>query len=195
MPRSEDSQASWLAKPLCRRYVTSVFEATAVRCRDGDTVGRQEIEWAFGWLPDGECEPLGAWLRSAPESDHEAAVVVDLRSRGVERLWVVVGAGRTGLAAAMGGRTTGASVDGIVAGPTGETGHLGSPFPAVVTGQIRDRLQRAVRRHGVFESSAKALDFIAVALQRAERRLDEERSVAAQQRRLAANAPMASLSA
>jgi hypothetical protein len=38
---------------------------------------------------------------------------------------------------------------------------------------------RALRRHRQFEDEAQALDIVALALQRAERRLDSERRMAA----------------
>jgi hypothetical protein len=50
--------------------------------------------------------------------------------------------------------------------------------PEFVAEQVRDGMIRAIRRHGSFASAAEALDFVAAALQRTERRLDRERMMA-----------------
>jgi hypothetical protein len=65
------------------------------------------------------------------------------------------------------------------------------PVPERVAERVRAYLIRAVRRHGHFENEAAALDFIAVALQRAERRLDRERLIAKERPRLDSGAQMA----
>ena len=49
---------------------------------------------------------------------------------------------------------------------------LGLASPGRVVEEVRQGLVHAVRRHGSFESEAAALDFVAGALQRTERRLD-----------------------
>lgn len=193
MARNEDSQARWLTRPLCRRYVVSVFESATVQCRDGGAVRRLEVEWAFGWLSDGECEPLGVWIKSEPERDYEAALTADLKRRGVEWLWAVIGCKHEHLVAAFMSRTPRTSVERILAQAQGASERRGLPFPTLITEQIRESVNRAVRRHGAFDSHATALDFIAIALQRAERRLDRDRLAAIRGRRLESSAAAALL--
>jgi transposase-like protein len=195
MARNEDSQAAWLTRPLCRRYVVGVFEPATVRCRHGDAVRKLDVEWAFGWLSDGECEPLGAWIKPDPASDHEAALVADLEIRGVEWLWSAVGCGRESIAGAFMNRTPRALVERILVQAQHASERENQPSPKLVTERIRESLNRAIGRHGVFETESKALDLIAVVLQRAERRLDQERLAAMRARRLESSERMASLTA
>ena len=65
------------------------------------------------------------------------------------------------------------------------------PAADAIAEQVREYLIRVIRRHGPFENEAAALDFIAVGLQRAERRLDRERLVAKERPRLDSGARMA----
>jgi hypothetical protein len=169
------NQASWLSKPLCRRYIASTFEVASFKCGAAAALRKRQVEWAFGWLPDGECEGLGAWLRTEPEGAHGGAVVDDLKIRGVERLLTVEGTAPHEVPAAFCSRTPRASIERLVAQALEASDRHGLPSPARITTEIAGSLDRAIRRHGAFDDEAEAVDFIAAALQRAERRLDRER--------------------
>jgi len=154
------NRTQWLHRPLCRHYAWVLLDALRVPVRHGDGDCEHRFHWALGWLADGECEGLGAWTHLEEDTDSLRWWFADLQARGVERLsnWACPGTGQ--------GR-----------------GHV--PSPAVLDAeQVRAGLHRAVRRHGGFESASAVLDFIADALQRAERRLDRERLIAKGKARL-----------
>jgi hypothetical protein len=134
--------SDWLKRPLCRRYVLAVFHAAVVRCRDAEGCHDRRVHWAFGWLADGDCEPLGAWMEPGTGSDGLRPMLADLQRRGVERIAHVTSTDRAALP---------------------------ERFAAE---RAAESLERAVRRHGSFESDAAVLDFVAGALQRMERRSD-----------------------
>jgi len=175
MSSDGSNQASWLNKPLCRRYIASTFEVASFKCGAAGAIRKRQVEWAFGWLPDGECEGLGAWLRTEPERTYGAALVDDLKIRGVERLLTVAGTAPGEVPAAFCGRTPRASIDRLLAQALEASDRHGLPSPNRITEEIAGSLDRAIRRHGAFDDEAAAVDFIASALQRAERRLDRER--------------------
>lgn len=172
---SDRSNPSWLGKPLCRRYLASTFEVTSFKCGVAGALRKQQAGWAFGWLPDGECEGLGVWLRTAPEWAWGPAVVDDLRIRGVERLLYVTGTAPSDVPAAFSGGTSRMSMERLLAQALDASERHGLPAPAQVGKQIRGSLDRAIGRHGAFDGEAAAIDFIAAFLQRAERRLGQER--------------------
>ncbi len=147
-------QAHWSQRPLCRRYAWALVDSLLVPVRHSDGVVERRFHWALGWLADGECEGLGAWTPYEQDNDSLRWWFADLQARGVERLsnWACPGTGQ---------------------------GRGRVPLPAMLEAeQVRARLHRAVRRRGGFESASAVLDFIADALQRAERRLDRERLIA-----------------
>lgn len=175
MSGRESNRATWLNKPLCQRYIASSFEVATVKCGHEAALCKRQIDWAFGWLPDGECEALGVWGRTEPEWAWGSAVADDLRMRGVERLLYVIGSVQPQVAVAFCGRTPRAPLERVLAQALDASERHGLPSPADVAVQLRDSLDQAIRRHGAFENEAAAVDFIAAALQRAERRLDRER--------------------
>ena len=177
MSSDGSNQACWLSKPLCRRYIASTFEVAGFKCGAAGAVRKRQVEWAFGWLPDGECEGLGAWLRTEPEPTYGDALVDDLKIRGVERLLYVEGTAPHEVASAFCSRTSRASIERLLAQALEASDRHGLPSPAEVTREIAGSLDRAIRRHGAFDDEAAAVDFVASALQRAERRLDRERLV------------------
>ena len=167
------SRALWLKRPLSRRYGWAFFDVVAVRWREGEGLRDRPVHWAFGWLPDGECEALGVWLDSEDGRADPRRLLEDLRSRGVERIGYLAGPG------------TGAGI--------GQVQDRMSKVEQLEAEQVRAGLSRAIRRHGSFEIEAAVIDFMADALQRAERRLDRERLLAKGQARLDPGVQMASL--
>lgn len=167
--------SGWLARPLCRRYILATFDAAVVRWGDVDGLRERPVHWAFGWLADGECEPLGVWIESETGAQSAARILADLTERGVERIWHVtgseVGAVHHRVAAAFCGTPVSSSVDRRLTAASAVAGRRAPPFPEFAANHARERLIRAIRRHGCFESEAAVLDFVAGALQRTERRL------------------------
>ena len=164
------SRTQWLNRPLSRRYGWVLIDVASVRLRDAEGLHDHRVRWAFGWLADGECEALGAWMDREGGSDEAGRLLMDLRARGLERMWHAWGPG-------LG---------------TGQEQERAPQSPGLEADQVREALTRAIRRRGSFESADAVLDFMAGALQRAERRLDRERLVARGRPRLESGAQMAS---
>jgi hypothetical protein len=191
LPRSEENLMTssgrnlgpWLRRPLCRRYVLGIFDASVVRLRDADGFRDHPVHWAFGWLADGECEPLGAWIGSESGAGSPLQMLADLKDRGVERIWHVTGTGvgrlQECVSAVFPGATVHTSVDRRLTEALATSRPRAPLSPELAAEQVRENLVHAIRRRSSFESEAAVLDFIAGALQRAERRLDRERVMAA----------------
>jgi hypothetical protein len=144
-------RAQWASRPLSRCYGLAVIDVAIVRLRDAQGLHELRIRWAFGWLADGECEALGVWADAAEPRQ----LLAEFRARGVERIWHLVDA---------------ASCTGMI-----QIRARVSKSEQLEAEQVRAGLARAIRRHGSFASEPEALDFVADALQRAERRLDRDR--------------------
>ena len=168
-PRDGASPAGWLGRPLCRRYVLGIFDGAVVRSEGGQGGRDRTVHWATGWLADGECEFLGAWIEPEESPEGPPRMLADLKRRGVERIWHVAGTDAGGLrervSAAFPGSTPGSSGDRLPPQAL-------ATAPEHVAAQVRQRLKQGIRRHGSFESGSAVLDFLARALQRTERRMD-----------------------
>ncbi|MDP9126159.1 MAG: transposase [Pseudomonadota bacterium] len=169
-------------RPLCRRYVLGFFDIAVVRRRNADGLHDLPVHWAFGWLADGECEPLGVWIEPGAESAGPLRLLADLKTRGLERIRHVAGtdAGqlREHAAAAFSSAGGGSPIERIVTDASAASRrHVPASLERAAE-DVREALARAIRRRGSFASEAAALDFISGALQRTERRLDRERAIA-----------------
>jgi transposase-like protein len=174
---------SGLSRPLCRRYVLCIADAVVVRWRHAGHFRERELHWLFGWLADGECEPLGAWM--GPQALRQMRA--ELKDRGVQSVRHVA------LLHDALPESEGAACAIELAFPGAMTSSRPPLWPVAeaMAVDIRQRLGRAVRRHGSFANETAALDFVAGALQRAERRLDRERRIAKERPRLDSGARMA----
>jgi len=172
--RIEAFRRDWLRRPLCRRDALGVFDVAVVRVREAKGLRACSVPWAIGWLADGQCEPLGAWSEPETASEGVLRMLGDLKDRGVERMAYVAGIAclREPVSSAFCGTTIRSATDTRLAEVTAVSARLGRPSPECVAEAVRDGLARATRRHGSFATPAAALDFVAGALQRAERRLD-----------------------
>lgn len=79
----------WHTRPLCRTYLLLLFETLSLQVNDGGPACVRALRWAFGVLPDGQHEVLGAWL--APEAQEAGwqEVFEDIKVRGVEKIGFV----------------------------------------------------------------------------------------------------------
>ena len=186
MTDPEHDLTSVSSRPLCRRYALAIADVTSVRVRDARGIQKHPLFWVFGWLADGECEPLGLCLGA-----HALTPMLDgFRRRGLERIWHVEPLGDGG---AQEAEVATLAID------RSFPGALASSRPAMIASamtvakEVRDGLLRAVRRHGHFENEAAALDFFALALRRAESRLDRERQMTKGRPRLDSGAQAATL--
>jgi hypothetical protein len=188
---------SWCAstRPLCRRYALGMFDVALVRWRDAGGVRAHPVRWAFGWLEDGECEPLGVWAETGDGSADVPALLADLKRRGLERLRHVaapdVGALRERLAAAFPAEGRLAPVEPNDVDSVAPSRRSVPASLERAADSLRDGVARAIRRQGSFADETAALDFVSGALQRTERRLDRERAMAQARPRHASGAPMA----
>ena len=78
-------------RPLCRRYFLCVFNVAVLRWTEGADAQDRIVHWALGWLIDGECESLGAWIEPAGGAHDLSWLIADLKIRGVERIWYATG--------------------------------------------------------------------------------------------------------
>lgn len=138
---------------------------------DAGTVKEHAIFWTFGWLVDGECEPLGLCLGA----DELPRMLDDFKSRGLERLWHVEslhdGCVREVESAIL-------AIDRSFPGALTSSQPSMFQSAATVAREVREELTRLVQRHGDFESKAAALTVIESELRRAECRIDRERQEA-----------------
>jgi len=176
MTDPEHDPSSVRGRPLCRRYALVIPVVTPVRVRDAGGIGTHPLFWVFGWLADGECEPLGLCLgaQALPQ------MLDDFKSRGLERVWHLEPLGGGCVQEA---EVATLAIDRSFPGALASSRPHMLPSATAVAKDVRDGLVRAVRRHGHFEDEAAALGFVARALQRAERRLDRERLLASAQPR------------
>ena len=158
-------------RPLCRRYALAIAEVSLVRVREAGGIREHPLFWVFGWLADGECEPLGLCIgaHALPR------MLDDFKSRGLQRIWHVEPLG-DGCVQDAGVATL--AIDRSFPGALASSRPHMLPSAAAVAKDVRNGLVRAVRRHGHFENEAAALDFFALALRRAEHRLDRGRQMA-----------------
>lgn len=84
------STDSWLARPLCSRYVAAVFGFSTARLLDGSFLP-QPVCWAIGCLINGEVEVLGAWLLHEGLPAPTATLFGNLHDRGAESVRIAVG--------------------------------------------------------------------------------------------------------
>ncbi len=178
--RIEAALRDWLQRPLCRRYALAMFDLAAVRVREAKDFRDGSVPWALGWLIDGQCEPLGAWAEPETASEGALRVVGDLKARGVERLSYVAGIAclRDPVNLAFSGTVIRSAAAPSASEATAASVRLGLPSPERLADEIREGLARALRRRGSFETPTAALDFVAGALQRTERRLDRGGEIA-----------------
>jgi hypothetical protein len=169
---AERELTSVSSRPLCRSYAVAIVQVTLVRLRDAGQRRMHPLFWVFGWLADGECEPLAACV-----GVHSLPGMLDgLRKRGVQRI--------SRMAALDVEDTENAECAKFAmacAFPHALASSRSDSSPAVFTvaAEVRETVARAIRRHRLFDDEAQALDIASLALQRVERRLDSERRMAA----------------
>ena len=184
MTRSTDELQAWSQRPLCRRYARAVFDVAIARSGNRQDATTRRMIWGFGWLADGECEPLGAWVDRPPDVAHR--VIANLRSRGVQRLARFIGPLEDGVFVRVGGAfasrllevRTGRTVVDVLSGAA----EPDMAAAMVTADQVRAGLVQTLRRRGRCDSDVAAWRIVASHLRLVERRLDRSRraSIAAQ---------------
>lgn len=171
MPYFFWNSASWLDGALCRRYLVGTFNRIRVSILSGGSLDDSEWHWALGLFTDGQFQVVGAWRAEGAAT--AGRIAADLHDRGIERIDAVVADG--GLVAALQGLNRN-----VCARTASELAVTGSVSPrmrkAVIwTDAAAQRVQtiisRALKRHGPFVDHDAVADFLAQALQCAERDL------------------------
>jgi len=184
--------ATWLSRPLCRRYMVVVPRTVHLSVWHPSGVRLRSVYWLFGHLSDDESEPLGAWLRAA-SSGLQPKLCGELKARGLERIRYLYlgdsGEDNGGLLSGYSGaRLLGVNWQ-VAEGDEAQVPAVQGAAQAAH--DIHVALARSIRRHGSFENPSAALDFVAATLQRAERRMDRERAIAKVRPRLDSGAQTA----
>jgi hypothetical protein len=185
--------------PLCRRYFAMLVRSVLVCVKaDGDE-GYINGRWALGVLTDGQCELLGVWPEPASTDDAWRAIHRDLTARGVEAIRYIVGPDSAGLAAAFPGAIVLTSLARLL--HPAKRGSRGAyPPPSLGGGKqlalsprqrcviehadeaalnLQAKLDRALIRHGCFDSPESAVAFVESSLQRLEQAAAFSRQVVA----------------
>ncbi|MBV8037414.1 hypothetical protein [Roseateles sp.] len=158
--------ATWLAAPLCIRYLVAHFGALDVPTVGAAASGSDRWHWAIGFHAEGEFELLGAWRDEGTGTPQRIAS--DLQERGIERLRAVAAEGA--LTAHMAGvrplvcRRTLSELEAC--------GVFGGRTRRVIrwTGQASQaankRLAALIKRHGPVADAAEGTEVVATSLQR-----------------------------
>ena len=190
------SNAAWRLIPLCRRYCLVRFEALPVQSVKDGVESSGTVLWAFGMLPDSQCEVLGAWPKSEPVTMGWEEVFDDLQLRGVERIGSVVSSELSLDAAAL-RRAYPRAVSLVVPATARVVSRTGRALSqgSVAAGpqfchsvrvslrqrmvqasegavrRLRSRVRLTVARHGLFSNPEAACSFVIGDLKRAEQKL------------------------
>lgn len=165
----------WPRRPLCCRYILVQFGGLPLQVRAELAVHQFSLTWVLGTLDDGQHELLGAWPTPPLGTPNLREVFDDLATRGVERIRFVINADPETLRSAHPRATA-------LSPATRQTGAswvrdaaLSARLRRIVSAAetqaqlIQAELARLVRRHGVFDGTATALDFLEKTLERLER--------------------------
>jgi putative transposase len=87
----------WQSRPLEPIYPILYLDALVVKVRDGHTVGNKAAHLAVGVDCDGVKHVLGIWVETTEGAKFWAAVLAELRNRGVADVLIACVDGLTGL--------------------------------------------------------------------------------------------------
>lgn|GEM_PF-2792171 len=165
------------ARPLCRSYVFTRFDALKVRVQGEAGEHAEPLRWAVGVLSDNAPDFLGCWRDTGPAAALWQHIADDLKVRGVERIRFAMGAEPPAIEAAMASRFRDFTVLPLPSKPR-DPSMLEALLPGhrpyferaedVVNG-LAGRLRRAVARQGPFASFVEACAFLQ---QKADRYID-----------------------
>lgn len=170
--RSQHSD-DWLSRPLCCSYAFAEFRTLRLPVRDGDAVKDIHWRWALGLFKQDEYEVLGAW----PAQVVPALVAQDLQERGIEHIKAIAAEGGADFVSQYPDAAPWPSVNGIPdAQPRGAARVFGPrrraalQSAAATARRLQTSITRAIKRRAPFANEAAAADFLALALQDADRR-------------------------
>lgn len=79
------------SRPLCRSYMSVIFNALLVQMNGEADAHSEQMLWAVGVLPDGLPDYLGSWCPAGPKDFRWRSIADDLKARGIERIRFVIG--------------------------------------------------------------------------------------------------------
>ena len=161
----------WFNGPLCCRYLVVRFDKVRLPTREGRAAEDSDWYWALGFFTDGHVRVLGAWRDDGAGTPERIAA--ELLERGIERIGAI--AAEAAIVNAMAGLRAKAgtsSATGLVeSGTFGPRMQRAIRWTDAVGRHLQARMGRVVKRQAPFEDRIAASDFIAQAMQRAERDL------------------------
>jgi putative transposase len=83
-------EGSWQRRPLAPMYPIVVFDAIAIRIRNGRTVENRDVYFALAVLPDGIRDILGLWVKPIEDATFWTAILGDLKARGCHDILIAV---------------------------------------------------------------------------------------------------------
>ncbi|MFT7774801.1 transposase [Roseateles sp.] len=155
-------------QPLCRSYVSVLFNPISARVSGKADTHPMPMLWAIGVLYDGQPDYLGSWVASGPKDSQWLAIAEDLKARGVERIRFIIGPSPTEMQAAVTARCctgnwhcTALPISRMAIAPSVIDALLPGHRPYIervleVATPLGARLKRALARHGSFASAAAA---------------------------------------
>lgn len=155
-------------QPLCRSYVSVLFDAFPVQVSGEDGAYPKQMLWAVGVLSDGLPDYLGSWWPSGPTDLRWRSITDDFKARGIERIRFVIGPDPLEMNAAMAAHYRYGNWDCMVLPASGlivEPSLIDSLLPGhrpyieraiEIATPLSRRLKRAVARHGGFANPAAA---------------------------------------
>lgn len=175
MNESRDAvQADWQGRPLCSRYL--LVRLNEVHLQVHQATQHALLYWATGVASNGQQEVLGVWVLGSSGSPDWRHVFDDLAVRGVEQIDVLTSDESSVRHASPSDVTELLPVIRQL-GTNREPGQYSSPrlrrtqdaamLPAK---SMQAELIQLVVKHGSFDSLAAAVDFLANALQRMDRK-------------------------
>jgi len=171
------SDASWRSRPLCCRYALVEFKTLDLPIDGGDAVRHVPWCWALGLFTQDQYEVLGAW----PAQASSAEVGHDLHQRGIEQIKAITASDGTECSEHFPGAVTlPRAFESEAAGTPTRAGVFGPRRVAALksAATTADRLQRrvanAIQRRAPFADEAEAVAFLLHALEKADRRFQEE---------------------
>lgn len=96
-----DEVRSWQSRPLDRVYPIVYLDALYVKIRDGAHVQNRAVYVAIGVTMEGHKEVLGLWTSANEGAKFWLQVLTDLRSRGLEDIFIACVDGLKGFPAAI----------------------------------------------------------------------------------------------
>jgi len=161
----------WFGGALCCRYLVVRFDKLRLRVLEETVAKTSEWHWALGFFTDGRADVIGAWRDDGGETPERIAA--NLHERGIERIGAITAEAPIvnavdSLRPKAGARS---AIELVESGTFGPRMQRAIRWTDAVGRHLQARMERVVKRQALFEDRIAASDFIAQAMQRAERDL------------------------